>query len=417
MGQRGSVRSACGAVNQALVADFRVGGAAGVARFAPQMARKLYLIAGEHSGDTRGAELMKAVQELCPEVEFCGLGGPKMRVLAGESISDWVDDAAVVGVWEVLKRYTWFKERLARTQAEIEEEDPDAVIFVDYPGFNLRIAQALHEKGSSARLINYISPQVWAWNKGRIPRMARWLDLMLCLFPFEKELFEEAGLPTVCMGHPMVDQLEDERIETSREAKLVGLFPGSREREVYRLFPLMVDVVAELHEKYPEWIFEASAASESAEQKMRAIIEARDAGRLPIEIVLRKSHELMQRAWCGVVASGTATLEATYYGLPYCLVYKVAWPTYLLGRVMVDIEHLGMANILARREIVHEFIQHEASVANVTSFVESVMTDEVRWKELERDLLETGAKLGEGGAAQKAAAAIVELLRNGNQDD
>lgn len=125
----------------------------------------------------------------------------------------------------------------------------------------------------------------------------------------------------------------------------------------------------------------------------------------------------MQRAWCGVVASGTATLEATYYGLPYCLVYKVAWPTYLAGRAVVDIEHLGMANILAGREIVHEFIQHDATVENLASFVESVMTDEVRREELERNLLETGAKLGEGGAAIQAARAIVDLLDGGGEGD
>ena len=124
----------------------------------------------------------------------------------------------------------------------------------------------------------------------------------------------------------------------------------------------------------------------------------------------------MQRAWCGVVTSGTATLEATYYGLPYCLVYKVAWPTYVLGRALAQVDHLGMANILAGREIVHEFIQHEANAGNVTSFVESVMTDEVRRSELERNLLETAAKLGQGGAAKVAAAAIVDLLEHEHDD-
>jgi lipid-A-disaccharide synthase len=143
---------------------------------------------------------------------------------------------------------------------------------------------------------------------------------------------------------------------------------------------------------------------------MRRVLQEAGAEGLPIEIVTGRSHELMQRARAGVVASGTATLEATYYGLPYCLVYKVAWLTYLAGRAVVDIEHLGMANILAGREIVHEFIQHEACVPNVASFVESVMTDEVRRKELQRDLAATAAKLGKGGAATVAAKAILKLL-------
>nr|NIP96907.1 lipid-A-disaccharide synthase [Akkermansiaceae bacterium] len=233
---------------------------------------------------------------------------------------------------------------------------------------------------------------------------------MLCLFPFEKDLFEAAGLETVCMGHPLVDQLERERVDGPREKNLVGLFPGSREREVARLFPLMVQTARRLHASYPEWRFEASAASESLQLLMSRVVEKKEAERLPIEIVLRNSHQLMQRASCGVVASGTATLEATYYGLPYCLVYKVAWPTYLAGRAVVDIEHLGMANILAGREIVHEFIQRDASVANLGSFVESVMTDPVRRKELTRNLLETAARLGSGGAAGIGAKAIVDLL-------
>lgn len=397
-------------MNQALVADFRVGESSRVGRFAPQMARMLYLLAGEHSGDTRGAELMTALQTMRPDWRFCGLGGPKMREISDGGVRDWVEDAAVLGVWEVLKRYSWFKARLEETLREIEERAPDAVVFVDYPGFNLRAAWALYQGGGSARLVNYVSPQVWAWNKGRIPRIAESLDLMLCLFPFEKALFEDAGLKTVCMGHPMVDQLEAERIAVSRVPNLVGLFPGSREREVARLFPMMIEVVAKLHGQYPEWTFEASAASESLQRRMRTILEEKEAQNLPIEIVCGQSHALMQSASCGVVTSGTATMEATYYGLPYCLVYKVAWPTYLAGRAVIDIEHLGMANILAGRQIVHEFIQYEANVPNVSSFVESVMTDPVRRMELESNLLETGAKLGGGGAAQVAAHAIVELL-------
>lgn len=333
-----------------------------------------------------------------------------MRELSGCGVTDWVEQAAVVGLWEVLKRYRYFKARFDETLREIETMSPDAVIFIDYPGFNLRLARALHERGLPASLIDYVSPQVWAWNKGRIPRLAEWLDLMICLFPFEVELFEAAGLRTVCMGHPMVDQLEAGRIEGGRDEALVGFFPGSREREVSRLFPLMVECARRLRLRFPEWRFEVSAASESLRARMEELLGKEGVGDLPLTIVSNKSHELMQRAAAGVVASGTATLEATYYGLPYCLVYKVAWPTYLAGRAVVNIEHLGMANILAGREIVHEFIQHEATADQLASFVESVMNDPVRRAELQRNLAETAAKLGAGGAAGVAADAIVDLL-------
>lgn len=381
------------------------------------MAQMLYFVAGEHSGDIRGAELIKALQGERPDWKFSGLGGPRMQGLAGPRLTDWVEDAAVLGLWEVLKRYRWFKKRFEETRREIEELKPDAVIFVDYPGFNMRLAKALSEKVPFVRRVYYISPQVWAWNKGRIRGMATCLDLVLCLFPFEAELFQRAGLPAVCMGHPMVEQLETHRINQPREENLIALFPGSRENEISRIFPLMVRVVADLHERFPDWKFEAAAASPSLEVQMREIVDTHAKKPLPFVIRQGGSHELMQRAWCGVVTSGTATLEASYYGLPYCLVYKVAWPTYVLGRALIDIDFLGLANILAGREIVHEFIQHEANVGNISSFLEAVMTDPHLWREIEENLQKVSERLGNGGAAEIAAGAVVDLLEKRNDDD
>jgi len=372
------------------------------------MGRLLYLVAGEPSGDTRGAELIEALNEVRPGWEFRGLGGGEMRARGGTGVRAWVAEAGVVGLWEVVKRYRWFRARFEETKEEIARLRPEAVILVDYPGFNLRLARDLRRTGCAAKLVDYIGPQVWAWDRARIPKMAEWLDLMLCLFPFEKEMFEEAGLRTVCMGHPIVDQLEAARIDVERTRKLVGLFPGSREREVARLFPVMLEAAGELQGAHPDWHFEAAAASGELAGLMQAMV--RERGPLPVQVVTGGSHKLMQRAWCGVVASGTATLEATYYGLPYCLVYKVSWPTYLAGRLVVEVDHLGMANILAGREIVHEFIQREADSGNVASFIEAVMTDDTYRRELEANLLDTAGRLGEGGAVRRGAEAIVDLL-------
>ncbi|NNC89315.1 MAG: lipid-A-disaccharide synthase [Akkermansiaceae bacterium] len=368
-----------------------------------------YFVAGEHSGDTRGAELMGALRERRPDWEFAGLGGPKMRALGGDAVRDWVEDAAVVGLWEVLKRYGWFKRRFEETKAEIARRDPDAVILVDYPGFNLRLARALREGGSRCRIIDYISPQVWAWNKGRIPRMARWLDLMLCLFPFEREMFESAGLKTVWMGHPLVDQLEAERIPAERGASLVGLFPGSREREVARLFPLMLETARSL--AGAGWTFEASAASAGLAATMRRLVD--DSGlQGVVEVREGDCHGLMQRATCGVVASGTATLEAAFYGMPYCLVYKVAWPTFWVARMVVNLDHIGIVNILAGRQVVPEFVQGDARADDVAAWIADSMRSPGRRSEMSAELLETAAKLGEGGAAGRAAEAIIELLEH-----
>jgi len=374
------------------------------------MAQTIYLVAGEHSGDTRGVELMASLRAEWPDCRFFGLGGRKMREFSEGGVADWVDEAAVVGLWEVLKNYGWFKARFEEAKREIAEIDPDVVILVDYPGFNLRLAKALHASGTRAKLVDYVSPQVWAWNKGRVVPMAEYLDLMLCLFPFEVELFESAGLKTVCMGHPLVDQLNAVRIEGGREDGLIGLFPGSREREVARLFPVMLDAVRTLSAKYPDWKFSAAAASGSLLGMMEEMRSERGISEDLLALQEGGSHELMQRVTAGVVASGTATLEATFYGMPYCLVYKVAWPTYLAGRLLVNIEHIGLANILAERPLVPEYIQLEANGENVASFLESVMTEPRRRVAMERALLETAEKLGGGGAAKRAAQAIVELF-------
>jgi lipid-A-disaccharide synthase len=400
--------------NQALVfgqvGGFGVGGGGMADSVAPRMSRLIYLVAGEHSGDTRGAELMAALRKADPGLEFAGLGGPKMAESSGGKIRDWLESAAVMGIWEVLKRYGWFKARFEETKAEILGLEPAAVVLVDYPGFNLRLAKALRAAGTGAKLVDYISPQVWAWHRERLLHMAGYLDLMLCLFPFEQDIFEQAGLRTVWMGHPMVDQLEENRIEGGREEHLIGLFPGSREREVARLFPVMLRAAERLQAKHPEWHYEAAAASESLKELMESWIVAAELPRGAVVVRVGTSQDLMQRATSGVVASGTATMEAAYYGMPYCLVYKVAWPTWVMGKLLVEVDYIGMANIIADRQVVHEFVQREANAGNVAAFLESVMTEPGRRENLQRELLEVAAKLGEGGAAKIAAGAIMEVL-------
>ena len=373
--------------------------------------KSIYVVAGELSGDTHGACLMEALLAQVPGVTFHGLGGPAMREVAGDGLIDWVEDAAVMGIWEVLKHYKWFKQRFAEALAELERLRPNVLILIDYPGFNLRLAHAVREKLPDTRIIYYVSPQVWAWNKGRIPKMAETLDLMLCIFPFEKEIFESAGLPTVFTGHPLVDELEQKREDVTRQENLIGLFPGSREREVARLFPLMVETARRINSHHPEWKFEAAAASEKLAKHMREIIRA---GKLPDEsiIVIKSgvSHSLMQRATCGVVASGTATLEAAALGLPYCLVYKISWPTWVMGRLLVKLDFIGLVNILAGKEVVEELIQCDAEPGHLERSLSQLMTNEGRREALREKLLATAAKLGETGAHERAAAEVAKVL-------
>jgi lipid-A-disaccharide synthase len=373
--------------------------------------KSIYIVAGEVSGDTHGSCLMHALLSQEPDIAFRGAGGPAMRTASGDHVVDWVEDAAVMGIWEVLKHYRWFKQRFNAMLEEVAELQPDVLILIDYPGFNLRLAYAVKKCSPHTKIVYYISPQVWAWNKGRIPKMAENLDLMMCIFPFEREIFESAGLATVFTGHPLVDELKDKQEDTIREQDLIGLFPGSREREVARLFPVMVETARRIHSQNPDWKFEAAAASDILAEQMSSIILDAKLPAFLIKVKTGTSYSLMQRATTGVVASGTATLEAAALGLPYCLVYKISWPTWVIGKLLVKLDFIGLVNILAGKEVVEELIQGEAEPGNISRSIKRLMEDEGYREDLQKDLLSTAAKLGECGAHNRAASEVLKKLK------
>jgi lipid-A-disaccharide synthase len=374
---------------------------------------KLYFVAGEASGDNHGAALMHALRRLRPEIEFIGRGGPKMKQIAGDHFRDWSEEAAVVGLWEVLKRYAYFRTEFRRTLREIANAKPDAVVLIDYPGFNLRLARTLHEGSLGGKIIYYISPQVWAWNQSRIPKMARWLDLMLCIFPFEAELYERSGLRTIFVGHPMIENLEAKRTGEPRDSNRIGLFPGSRAREIRKLMPVFVEVMRELKNHRPVLQFEIAAASPCLAEMIDAHLRRAGADSLgKIEVSVGRAAETMQRSGAGIVASGTATLEAAFFRMPFVLVYKVAPLTYVAGRALVRVKHLGMPNVLAGREIVPEFIQHQAKPQAIARALLQLVDDLVRREKMLRDFDEVIARLGEGGANETAARAIIAALNS-----
>jgi lipid-A-disaccharide synthase len=344
---------------------------------------------------------------MLPDVQFFGAGGPQMQELACGPFTEWTQEA-VVGLWDVVVKYPYFREKFYQMYGEIRKLEPDAVIFVDYPGFNLRLAHYLRRKQYSGKLIYYISPQVWAWNRGRIPRMAAFLDLMLCIFPFEKSLYEASGLKTEFVGHPMIEELERRRIHEPRVPNLVALLPGSRSREIKRIFPVMLEAAKLLRAKDETLRFEASANSECAQEFMQKLVT--ESGLSAIPIALRHSCELMQRASAGMVASGTATLESSYYLLPFVLIYKVSWLTYLPGRLLVRVDHLGMPNILAGKEIIPEFIQHEALPVRIADSVWKLYSDSTQREAMAGEMARIIQLLGGKGAGRRAAEAVVREL-------
>ncbi len=353
---------------------------------------------------------MRALAGLTPDVEFCGAGGREMRALAGGAFVDWADEA-VVGLWDVLKKYGYFKKQFDRMLADIAYVQPAAVVFIDYPGFNLRLAKSLRQKIPGLKIIYYISPQVWAWHRGRIPQMARFIDLMLCIFPFEKPLYEKSGLRTEFVGHPMLESLEAKRIAAPREPGLVGLFPGSRGKEVRKIFPVMLRAARDMQCADSSLIFEAAAASEPAAESMRAILREQQLDENWCKITLHGSHTLMQRASAGMVASGTATLEAAFFGMPLVILYRVAWLTWVIGKRLVKIDFLGMPNILAGREIAREFLQDDAEPCAIAAEMLRLLNDPSARATIAHDLASVIALLGAPGAGSRAATVIASELR------
>jgi lipid-A-disaccharide synthase len=373
---------------------------------------RVLIIAGEISGDTHAAGLLREMKVLEPELQVSGLGGRQMREVAGQGIEDWVEKAGVVGLWEVLKIYRYFKEKKLAVEAQILAERPDAVLFVDYPGFNLRVASSLRAAGYTGKLIYYISPQVWAWKKGRVKVMAKVLDLMICIFPFEKVFYEQSGLRTEFCGHPMVDRVQTLRRDWKREPGLVGWFPGSRLNEVRRLFPIMMKAAQAIRLAVPEARFAVSAANETLAGHMRTMADALGVPEAKRWIEVGTVYDLMQRCEAGAVASGTATLEAACFGLPYTLIYNVSWPTYLVAKLVVRIKHLGIINILAKREVVKELVQHDLNPDTLAKATADLLMQKDRREALQADLASVVATLGSGGAYQRAAQAVHSAIHS-----
>jgi lipid-A-disaccharide synthase len=373
----------------------------------------IYFVAGEVSADNHGAALMRSLRILDPAMKFIGRGGPQMQQVAGARFKNWIGDAAVLGLWEVLRNYGYFREQFRQTLNEIQESKPDAVVLIDYPGFNLRLARALRRQSQTQKTIYYISPQVWAWNRGRIKKMARFIDLVLCIFPFETDLYAASGLRAVFVGHPMIERLEKQKVDTRRDPNLIGFLPGSRSREVRKIFPVMIEAARRLVKWKPTLRFQVAAASEELAREMNEQVADRHA----IAITVGQTATTMQRAFVGIVASGSATLEAAYFGMPFVLIYKVAWPTYVAARLVVNVDFLGMPNLLAGKEVVPEFIQYEAKPDAIVKAVRLLMEDAPARDRMISDFDALISKLGGSGASERAAQAILEELTERRSPD
>jgi lipid-A-disaccharide synthase len=372
------------------------------------VAKSIYFVAGEASADNHGAALMRALRNADPGLRLVGRGGPQMKSIAGAGFRNWIEQSGVLGLWEVIKHYGYFRRQFHEALRETAENKPDAVVLIDYPGFNLRLARALRRRSQTQKIIYYISPQVWAWNRGRIKKMARWLDLMLCIFPFEADLYNESGLRTIFVGHPMIERLAGTKIDIQRDPNQVGLFPGSRAREIRKIFPILIETAHELRKSKPDLRFEIAAASDELARQIESLLPSQDRDLFAIKV--GETSEIMQRSFVGIVASGSATLEATYFRMPFVLIYKVAWPTYVAGRALVKVKYLGMPNVLADKEVVPEFIQHRAQANELAKAIARLIDDAQARQQMVWEFDKIVAMLGESGASARAATAILKEI-------
>ncbi len=374
--------------------------------------RRFLIIAGEVSGDMQAARLVAAIRRHLPGAEFYGIGGEEMRAAGVETFYD-VRDMAVMGFSEVLRRLRFFSRVFHGMKALLQRRRPDAVILVDYPGFNLRFAAVAHAMG--IHTIYYICPQVWAWHRSRIASMARIVDHLLTIFPFEKAVFEGTGLKVDFAGHPLVDDAR--RTWEEPPAALpwqgqpkIALLPGSRRHEVQRILPVMWEAAARIEKTRPEASFIIAAPNERVEAMVRGQISRLPEGPARWDIVTGRTRQVLRQAGAAMVASGTATIDTALMRCPMIVVYRVSWPTYWMGRMLIRVDHIGMVNIVAGGRLCPEFIQHRAVPEEMAQAMLPLLSDTPRRLEMVAGLQRVSDALGGGGAAERAAESIIQSL-------
>lgn len=377
--------------------------------------KSVLVIAGEVSGDMHAAGLVRAARARRPDLQFFGIGGDRLRSAGMEIVVD-AREMAVLGLWEVLRRYRFLKGVFDRMVALALERRPDAVLLVDYPGFNLRFAAAMKKAG--IRVIYYVCPQVWAWHRSRIGKMAKLIDRLLVIFPFEVEVFAGTGLRVDFVGHPLVDETREALARPLAPLPWPGdprvaLMPGSRRQEIERILPLQCAAAVEIERRLPGCGFIVAAPSPEVERLVQARLATIRARPTRLAVLTGATREVLRQARAAMVKSGTSTLEAALMGCPMIVTYRTAALTYEIGRRLVRVPHLGMVNLIAGRELCREFIQDAAQPGPMADALLPLVGETAARAAMLAGLADVRARLGEGGAAERAASALMDLLDAG----
>lgn len=372
------------------------------------MKQSILVVAGEVSGDLHAAGVVRAAKEDSPETVFWGIGGDALSA-EGVELLQHTDRMSVMGIVEVLKHYRFFKGMLKQVLAEVDQRNPEAALLVDYPGFNLRLAAELKKRG--VKVYYYISPKVWAWNRKRIPRMAKVIDRLMVVFPFEVALFQDTGLQVDYVGNPLVEQI-DEFLATKPEhlpwqtQRRIALLPGSRKQEIERILPAMLETAKRLEAKFPDLSFMIPTPNKQIGQIVKGQVFHCRHKPSRLNVVCGRAREVMRQAEAAIVTSGTATLEAALIGTPHILVYKTSAFTYWFARAVVKISHIGLVNIVADRTVCPELIQHDATPEAMAEQTTALMTDTPERIKMVEEYTEIRQLLGDKNSAKTVAQTI-----------
>jgi lipid-A-disaccharide synthase len=375
---------------------------------------RILMVAGENSGDNHAAELAKALLKRLPDAQLYGLGGERMARAGVAPLTNIAQNLAIIGLWGVIRHYGVLRGLLRSAYEALERDRPDAVILIDYPGFNQRVAERASELGIP--VVYYVCPQFWAWNGRRKWKLARIVDLMMVIFRFEEGLCRSVGINARHVGHPLLDTL---RVTKTREQvcrengldpnrKIIGLLPGSRKSEVSRLLPPMLEGAERMMESEPGAQFVLIQADTIPD----ALIDERLRGcRAPVSIIRRDRVNVraaMDFAW---VASGTATLETAVLGTPHIIIYSTNFLTWVIGQRLVQTPYIGLVNIVAEDRVVPELLQDQATGQNIHDTTLAHFNDPQKMEEVRRGLDRVRRVMGKQGAAKRAAALVDRFLQ------
>ena len=377
------------------------------------------IIAGEASGDLHGSKLVRAMREKNSDLFFCGIGGQALRDAGVKIIVD-SSQLSVVGITEVFSKMIDLFRGMSVAKKLLKSLKPDLLIIIDFPDFNLHIAGTA--KKLEIPVLYYISPQVWAWRPGRVKKIRKLVDHVAVILPFEEKYFRKHQIHATFVGHPLLDThllLEESSIaKNAEDIPVIGLLPGSRDREIAKLLPVMLQSARILLERDKNMKFIVSAAP-SIEKKVVETIVEEHRGEYDFELVSDTVENVLKRCRLAVVASGTVTLEAAIFGIPMIIIYKMSPVTYWLGKMLVRsrVKYFGLVNLIAGRNISPELLQGEASSKNIAEMAFKMINDAAGLKKVKDELLEIRDGLGGPGASKRVADIAFNMLEKPKPND